>query len=165
MGTQQWPAHSRHFTNILWMKEWRKECLWDEKHSFVPEGGSSQCSRLRFWECTSRVKLKGRKVGHKLQQTLGCKSVEHGWWEGRSILLGLRELECQWRRCLGETSLTPGNGHLLQKQSCRWWRQSLTSNPSSLSDPAIWSDNLSIIRSKVLSKRDLGGELSTPSSS
>lgn len=128
MGAYQWLACSRHFINILWMKEWRKKCVWDEKHSFMPEGASRQCMRPWFWECKSRVKLKGWKVGHEHQWPLGCKSLEHGWWEGRSIVLELRGLECWWGRCSGESSLILRDRHLPQRQSCKWWRQCLRSN-------------------------------------
>lgn len=79
--------------------------MWDERHSFVPEGGFRQCSRLWFWECTSRVKLKGREVGGTW--TVGRQNHSFG---AQGPRMPMKEM-CRRNQ--------PGPRELLQKQSSR----------------------------------------------
>lgn len=61
------------------MKEWRKECVWDEKYSLVPEEVLDNAQAM--------VLREGRKAGHEHQQTLGCKNRERGWWVASRVYL------------------------------------------------------------------------------
>lgn len=80
--------------------------MWDEKHSFVPERSSRQCTRGLGVQIGSKANGV-RGAGPKL----GLWDVEHKWWKGRYIHWGLRGPDC----CDGDVQRNwtdPRNGHL-----------------------------------------------------